>query len=86
MDNPCSDFFKSPLRQWQKNNKSGSVINFDVQDESGKIRIVAFNKFAEEMNVLFHVNDVMQLHKGVFVPTNKLWCKIDHPITINITK
>ena len=79
-------FAKSPFRQWQKNNKSGSVINFDVQDDSGKIRIVAYNKFAEEMNGVFNVGDVIQLSKGVFVPTNKLWCKLDHLITINISK
>ena len=79
-------FAKSPFREWNKNNKAGSVINFDVEDATGKIRVVAYNKFAEEMNALFNVGDVMQLSKGALIPTNKLWCKIDHPVTINVSK
>ena len=75
-------FAKSPFREWKKNNKTGSVINFDVEDASGKTRVVAYNKFAETMNGFFNVGDVIQLGKGLFIPTNKLWCKIDHPITI----
>lgn len=79
-------FAKSPYREWKKNNKTNSVINFDVEDTSGKIRVVAYNQFAEKMNNLFNVGDVMQLTKGVLVPTNKLWCKLGHQITINISK
>lgn len=79
-------FAKSSIYNWNKNNKNGKVINIDVQDNSGKIRIVAYNEYAEKIDSIFNVGDIIQLSKGLLIPTNKKWCKIDHPVTINISK
>lgn len=79
-------FAKSTLLEWSNSNKNGSVINFDVRDESGEIRIITFNEYAKTMNSIFNVGDAIQLSKGLLKPQDKKWCKLNHSLSITISK
>ena len=79
-------FATTGLRDWNKRGKNGKVINFDVKDQSGEIRIVAFNDYAEKMNAMFNVGDTFQFSNGILKPADKIWCKLNHRFTIHVTK
>ena len=56
---------KSSLKQWTKGPASGEVINFDVKDDTGQIRIVAFNQFTTQLDSNFVIGDCIQLSQGL---------------------
>lgn len=60
------------------------MINFDVRDNSGEIRIIAFNKYTEKLNLQFKIGDIIQLSNGLLKPKDKQWCPLNHPFTFCI--
>lgn len=75
-------FDKLPLREWNNGNKNGSVIHLDVRDESGEIRIVAFNEFAKQLDH-FKIGDTIRLSKAMLKPIDERWCKLKHKLIIH---
>lgn len=78
--------FKSPLKNWNKGQSKGDVINFDVKDDSGQIRIVAFNELAKEMDSNFNLNDCIELSQGIIKKRNNQWIPDTHEFYIQISR
>ncbi|XP_054610320.1 replication protein A 70 kDa DNA-binding subunit-like isoform X2 [Dunckerocampus dactyliophorus] len=62
---------KSNIRQWSNSRGEGKVFSFDIVDESGEIKITAFNKEVDKFFSLVEQNKVFLISKGSLKVANK---------------
>jgi replication factor A1 len=76
---------KSNLRKYCNARGDGSVFSFDTIDETGEIRVNAFNKECDKFFNLIEVNKVYYITKGMVKTANKKFSTLqnDYEITLN---
>ncbi|XP_077360409.1 replication protein A 70 kDa DNA-binding subunit-like isoform X2 [Festucalex cinctus] len=76
---------KSDIRNWSNSRGEGKVFSFEIVDESGEIRITAFNSEADKFFSLVEQNKVYLISKGSLKVANKQFTSIknDYEITLN---
>ena len=75
---------KAPKRNWSNAKGEGCVFSFDVLDESGEIRVNAFNKEVDKYYDLVQPNKVFYISKGTVKTANKRFSNLanDYEITL----
>lgn len=56
---------KYPLKSWANKTGSGNILNFELIDQSGLIRAVAFKDLADKYNDFIQQNEIYQISNGV---------------------
>lgn len=76
---------KSVLRTYSNAKGAGKLFNFDVCDESGEIRITAFNAECDRFFNLIEKDGIYLISKGSIKPANKKFSSVncDYEITLN---
>ncbi|XP_061606709.1 replication protein A 70 kDa DNA-binding subunit-like isoform X2 [Phyllopteryx taeniolatus] len=75
---------KSDIRNWSNSRGEGKVFSFEVLDESGEIRITAFNSEVDKFFSLVEQNKVYLISKGSLKVANKQYTSLknDYEITL----
>ncbi|XP_068187891.1 replication protein A 70 kDa DNA-binding subunit-like [Antennarius striatus] len=76
---------KSNIRTWSNSRGEGRVFSFEVVDESGEIRIAAFNNEVDKFFPLVEQGKVYYISKGNLKVANKQYCtlKNDYEMTLH---
>ena len=76
---------KTPLKTYSNAKGSGKLFNFDTVDESGELRITAFNAEADKFYDLIERGKVYLISKGSVKPANKRFSSLnaDYEVTLN---
>ncbi|KAI2807224.1 60S acidic ribosomal protein P1 [Blomia tropicalis] len=76
---------KSPIKTWSNARGNGKLFSFDCCDESGEVRITAFNNECERFFPIIEVNKVYLIARGVAKSANKQFSNLknDYEITLN---
>ena len=77
---------KSNMRTWNNAKGEGKLFSFDLQDESGAIRITAFKAEADKFYEMIQVGDVFMVSRGSIKPANKQFSKLDHDYEISLNQ
>lgn len=75
---------KSALRTYNNAKGAGKLFNFDVCDESGEIRITAFNAECDRFFNMIEKDNLYYITKGIIKPANKKFSSLncDYEITL----
>lgn len=73
------------MRNWSNSRGDGKLFNFEIADESGEIRITAFNKEADKFFTLVEPGKVYLISKATLKPANKQYnsLKNDYEMTLH---
>lgn len=76
---------KSSMRNWSNSRGDGKLFSFDIVDESGEIRITAFNKEADKFFPLVEPGKVYHISKATLKPANKQYTTVknDYEMTLH---
>uniref|UniRef100_A0A3Q4GTL6 Replication protein A subunit n=1 Tax=Neolamprologus brichardi TaxID=32507 RepID=A0A3Q4GTL6_NEOBR len=76
---------KSSIRTWSNSKGEGKLFSFEIVDESGEIRITAFNKEVDKFFSLVEQGKVYYISKATLKPANKQYTtlKNDYEITLH---
>jgi replication factor A1 len=74
------------LRKYSNARGDGSVFSFDTIDETGEIRVNAFNKECEKFFNLIEVNKVYYITKGMVKTANKKFSTLQNDYEITLTQ
>nr|XP_057942104.1 replication protein A 70 kDa DNA-binding subunit-like isoform X2 [Doryrhamphus excisus] len=76
---------KSNIRQWSNSRGEGKVFSFETVDESGEIKITAFNKEVDKFFSLVEQNKVFLISKGTLKVANKQFNSLNnkYELTLN---
>ncbi|XP_059206988.1 replication protein A 70 kDa DNA-binding subunit-like isoform X2 [Centropristis striata] len=76
---------KSNIRTWSNSKGEGKLFSFEMVDESGEIRITAFNKEVDKFFSLVEQGKVYYITKGTLKVANKQYTKLknDYEITLH---
>lgn len=78
-------FHKSDLKDFAKNNRRGQVFSFDLCDESGDIRVVAFDENAAATHSLIRLGRVYRIQSvDVMVVKDRTFNKLQHDYELRI--
>ncbi|VDN08702.1 unnamed protein product [Dibothriocephalus latus] len=62
---------KATIRPWNKNGREGKLFSFTLLDESGEIRVTAFNAEVDKFYDLIEVQKAYFISKATLKPANK---------------
>ncbi|XP_063344138.1 replication protein A 70 kDa DNA-binding subunit-like [Pelmatolapia mariae] len=76
---------KSNIRTWSNSRGEGKLFSFEIVDESGEIRITAFNKEVDKFFSLVEQGKVYYISKATLKPANKQYTtlKNDYEMTLH---
>uniref|UniRef100_A0A4W6FLD6 Replication protein A subunit n=1 Tax=Lates calcarifer TaxID=8187 RepID=A0A4W6FLD6_LATCA len=76
---------KSNIRTWSNSKGEGKLFSFDIVDESGEIKITAFNKEADKFFPLVEQGQVYYISKATLKVANKQYTtlKNDYEMTLH---
>nr|XP_015830588.2 replication protein A 70 kDa DNA-binding subunit isoform X2 [Nothobranchius furzeri] len=76
---------KSNIRNWNNSRGEGKLFSFEIVDESGEIRITAFNNEMDKFFPLVEQGKVYYISKASLKPANKQFMKLnnDYEMTLN---
>ncbi|XP_042354869.1 replication protein A 70 kDa DNA-binding subunit-like [Plectropomus leopardus] len=76
---------KSNIRNWSNSRGEGKLFSFEIVDESGEIRITAFNNEVDKFFPLVEQGKVYYITKGTLKPANKQYTtlKNDYEMTLH---
>nr|XP_020473738.1 replication protein A 70 kDa DNA-binding subunit-like isoform X2 [Monopterus albus] len=76
---------KSSIRTWSNSRGDGKLFSFEIVDESGEIRITAFNKEVDSFFSLVEQGKVYYISKATLKPANKQYTTVkhDYEMTLN---
>uniref|UniRef100_A0AAX7UY98 Replication protein A subunit n=1 Tax=Astatotilapia calliptera TaxID=8154 RepID=A0AAX7UY98_ASTCA len=76
---------KSSIRTWSNSRGEGKLFSFEIVDESGEIRITAFNKEVDKFFSLVEQGKVYYISKATLKPANKQYTtlKNDYEMTLH---
>uniref|UniRef100_UPI0037E8AE9C replication protein A 70 kDa DNA-binding subunit-like isoform X2 n=1 Tax=Semicossyphus pulcher TaxID=241346 RepID=UPI0037E8AE9C len=76
---------KSNIRTWSNSKGEGRLFSFEIVDDSGEIRITAFNKEVDKFYSLVEQGKVYYITKASVKPANKQYntLKNDYEMTLN---
>ncbi|KAM8835855.1 replication protein A 70 kDa DNA-binding subunit-like isoform 1-T1 [Synchiropus picturatus] len=76
---------KSDVRTWSNSRGDGKLFSFEIVDESGEIRITAFNKEVDKFFSLVEQGKVYYISNGTLKPANKQYTTVknDFEMTLN---
>uniref|UniRef100_A0A8C5DRC8 Replication protein A subunit n=1 Tax=Gouania willdenowi TaxID=441366 RepID=A0A8C5DRC8_GOUWI len=76
---------KSNIRTWSNSKGDGKLFSFEIEDESGEIRISAFNNEVDKFFLLVEQGKVYYISKGTLKVANKQYTtlKNDYEMTLN---
>ncbi|XP_061787283.2 replication protein A 70 kDa DNA-binding subunit-like isoform X1 [Nerophis lumbriciformis] len=76
---------KSNIRHWSNSRGEGSVFSFEIVDESGEIKITAFNNEVDKFFPLVEPNQVYLISKGSLKVANKQYNTLNnnYEMTLN---
>ncbi|XP_039887856.1 replication protein A 70 kDa DNA-binding subunit-like [Simochromis diagramma] len=76
---------KSSIRTWSNSKGEGKLFSFEIVDESGEIRITAFNKEVDKFFSLVEQGKVYYISKATLKPANKQYTtlKNDYEMTLH---
>lgn len=63
--------FKGDLRKFQNSRGEGSVVSFELTDESGSIRITGFTQAAQRIVDTVHMNRIYRVSRGFLKQANE---------------
>nr|XP_029135221.1 replication protein A 70 kDa DNA-binding subunit-like isoform X2 [Labrus bergylta] len=76
---------KSSIRNWSNSKGEGKLFSFDIVDESGEIKITAFNKEVDKFYSLVEQGKVYYITKATLKVANKQYSKLnnDYEMTLH---
>ncbi|XP_053703021.1 replication protein A 70 kDa DNA-binding subunit-like isoform X2 [Synchiropus splendidus] len=76
---------KSDVRNWSNSRGDGKLFSFEIVDESGEIRIAAFNQEVDKFFSLVEQGKVYYISNGTLKPANKQYTTVknDFEMTLN---
>ncbi|XP_063061123.1 replication protein A 70 kDa DNA-binding subunit [Engraulis encrasicolus] len=76
---------KSGIRTWSNSRGDGKLFSMDLVDESGEIRVTAFNQEVDKFHSLVEQGKVYYISKGTLKMANKQYStlKNDYEMTLN---
>lgn len=76
---------KSSIRNWSNSRGEGKLFSFDLVDESGEIKVTAFNKEVDKFYSLVEQGKVYYITKGTLKVANKQYTTLnnDYEISLN---
>uniref|UniRef100_A0A671U190 Replication protein A subunit n=1 Tax=Sparus aurata TaxID=8175 RepID=A0A671U190_SPAAU len=76
---------KSSIRNWSNSKGEGKLFSFEILDESGEIRITAFNKEVDKFYTLVEQGKVYYITKGTLKAANKQYTTVknDYEMTLH---
>ncbi|XP_073336029.1 replication protein A 70 kDa DNA-binding subunit-like [Pagrus major] len=76
---------KSSIRNWSNSKGEGKLFSFEIVDESGEIRITAFNKEVDKFYSLVEQGKVYYITKGTLKAANKQYTTVknDYEMTLH---
>ncbi|XP_077021615.1 replication protein A 70 kDa DNA-binding subunit isoform X3 [Tamandua tetradactyla] len=76
---------KSQIRTWSNSRGEGKLFSLELVDESGEIRVTAFNEQVDKFFPLIEVNKVYYFSKGTLKIANKQFTAVknDYEMTFN---
>ncbi|XP_028322869.1 replication protein A 70 kDa DNA-binding subunit-like isoform X2 [Gouania willdenowi] len=76
---------KSNIRTWSNSKGDGKLFSFEIEDESGEIRISAFNNEVDKFFLLVEQGKVYYISKGTLKAANKQYTKLknEYEMTLN---
>uniref|UniRef100_A0A672FMD1 Replication protein A subunit n=1 Tax=Salarias fasciatus TaxID=181472 RepID=A0A672FMD1_SALFA len=75
---------KSGVRTWSNSRGEGKLFSFDVVDESGEIKITAFNKEADKFFSLVEQGKVYYISKATLKVANKQYTSLKNDYEMNL--
>ncbi|XP_057677875.1 replication protein A 70 kDa DNA-binding subunit-like [Corythoichthys intestinalis] len=75
---------KSDIRNWSNSRGDGKLFSFDVTDQSGEIRITAFNIQVDKFFSLVEPNEVYLISKGSLKLANKQFATLNNEYEITL--
>ncbi|RWS16997.1 Replication protein A DNA-binding subunit-like protein [Dinothrombium tinctorium] len=75
---------KTPIRTWSNAKGEGKVFSFDMQDDSGEIRITAFKNECDRYYDLIEVGKVYTVTKGTIKTANRKFSQVNHDYEITL--
>ncbi|XP_068600765.1 replication protein A 70 kDa DNA-binding subunit-like [Brachionichthys hirsutus] len=75
---------KSNIRTWSNSRGEGRLFSFEIVDESGEIRITAFNNEADTFYSLVEQGKVYYISKGTLKVANKQYCTLKNEYEITL--
>ncbi|KAL7668568.1 hypothetical protein ACOME3_009265 [Neoechinorhynchus agilis] len=76
---------KQPVRTWSNSRGEGRLFSFDIVDQSGEMRVTAFNDVCDNFFSTLEVGKVYYMSKGTIKPANRQYTSIanDYEMTLN---
>lgn len=65
--------YKGELRKFQNARGEGTVVSFELSDESGSIRITGFTQQAQTIEESVHLNKIYKVSRGSLRQANERW-------------
>ncbi|XP_053208275.1 replication protein A 70 kDa DNA-binding subunit-like [Panonychus citri] len=75
---------KGTLKSWNNAKGEGTLFSFNLQDESGEIRITAFRTECDKYFDMIQVGKIYTLAKASVKPANKKWSDVDHEYELTL--
>lgn len=74
---------KSGTRTWHNQRGDGKLFSFDLKDDTGDVRITAFNQECERFQSIVEVGKVLRVSRGQVKNANKRFTQSDYEVTLN---
>lgn len=75
---------KSSIRTWSNSKGEGKLFSFEIVDESGEIRITAFNKEVDKFFSLVEQGKVYYISKATLKPANKQYTTLKNDFEMTL--
>lgn len=76
---------KSNVRTWSNAKGEGKLFSFDLQDDSGEIRVTAFRDMVDKFYDMLEIDKVFYISKCQIKPANKQYSKLRNDYEMTIT-
>ncbi|XP_074529240.1 replication protein A 70 kDa DNA-binding subunit-like isoform X2 [Halichoeres trimaculatus] len=76
---------KSSIRNWSNSRGEGKLFSFDLVDESGEIKVTAFNKEVDKFYSLVEQGKVYYITKGTLKVANKQYSTLNNDYEMSLS-
>lgn len=73
---------KGSIRTWHNQKGEGKLFSFELKDDTGDVKITAFNQECDRFHSIVDVGKVVRVCRGQVKNANKRFCQSDYEVTL----